>query len=65
MFIIGALKYAGNKDIVNFKKIIEFTHTDESDLLLNAEYEYSEKRIPHFNNELGNEKIKASRYYRV
>jgi hypothetical protein len=45
--------------------MIELTQTDWRDLLLNAEYEYPEKRVRNFNNEFGKEKIKASRYYRI
>jgi hypothetical protein len=59
--IVRAIIYAGNKDIVHLKKMIELTRTDWRDLLMNAEYEYPEKRVRDFNNEFGNEKIKASR----
>jgi hypothetical protein len=56
--IIRALIFAGNKDIVHLKKMIELTRTDWRDLLMNAEYEYPEKRVRDFNNEFGKEKIK-------
>ncbi|MBA6316887.1 elongation factor Tu [Cellulophaga baltica] len=59
--IVRALIYTGNKDIVHLEKMIELTRTDWRDLLMNAEYEYPEKRVRDFNNEFGNEKIKASR----
>jgi hypothetical protein len=42
--------------------MIELTQTDWRDLLLNAEYDYPEKRVRNFNNEFENEKIKTSRY---
>jgi translation elongation factor EF-Tu-like GTPase len=59
--IVRALIHTGNKDIVNLKKMIELTRTDWRDLLMNAEYEYPDKRIRDFNNEFGKENIKASR----
>ena len=59
--IVRALIYAGNKDIVHLKKMIELTRIDWRDLLMNAEYEYPNKRVRNFDNEFGNEKIKASR----
>jgi translation elongation factor EF-Tu-like GTPase len=55
--IIRALIFVGNKDINHLKKMIELTQTDWRDLLMNAEYEYPEKRVRDFNNEFGNEKI--------
>jgi len=59
--IVRALIHTGNKDIVHLKKMIELTRTDWRDLLMNAEYEYPDKRIRDFNNEFGKENIKASR----
>ena len=59
--IVRALIFAGNKDIVHLKKMIELTRIDWRDLLMNAEYEYPEKRVRNFNNKFGKEKIKASR----
>ncbi|GGG30805.1 hypothetical protein GCM10011344_34680 [Dokdonia pacifica] len=55
--IVRSLIFAGNKDINHLKKMIELTKTDWRDLLMNAEYEYPEKRVRDFNNEFGNEKI--------
>ena len=55
--IVRALIFTGNKDINHLKKMIELTRTDWRDLLMNAEYEYPEKRVRDFNNEFGNEKI--------
>ena len=55
--IVRALIFSGNKDINHLKKMIELTQTDWRDLLMNAEYEYPEKRVRDFNNEFGNEKI--------
>ncbi|MEO6348596.1 MAG: elongation factor Tu [Aquaticitalea sp.] len=63
--IVRALIYAGNKNIVHLKKMIELTRTDWRDLLLNAEYEHPNKRVRDFNNEFGNEIIKASRSHCV
>lgn len=55
--IVRALIFAGNKDIVHLKKMIELTRTDWRDLLMNAEYERNDKRVRDFNLEFGNEKI--------
>ena len=55
--IVRALIFAGNKDINHLEKMIELTRTDWRDLIMNAEYEYPEKRVRDFNNEFGNEKI--------
>ncbi len=55
--IVRSLIFAGNKDINHLKKMIELIKTDWRDLLMNAEYEYPEKRVRDFNNEFGNEKI--------
>ncbi|MFK7749987.1 MAG: elongation factor Tu [Kordia sp.] len=55
--IVRALIFAGNKDINHLQKMIELTQTDWRDLLMNAEYEYPEKRVRDFSNEFGNEKI--------
>lgn len=55
--IVRALIYTGNKDIVHLQKMIELTRADWRDLLMNAEYEYPDKRIRNFDNEFGNEKI--------
>ncbi|WP_405207101.1 elongation factor Tu [Aquimarina sp. LLG6339-5] len=55
--IVRALIYVGNKDIVHLQKMIELTLTDWRDLLMNAEYEYPDKRVRNFDNEFGNEKI--------
>ncbi|WP_299682970.1 elongation factor Tu [uncultured Dokdonia sp.] len=59
--IVRALIFTGNKDIIHLKKMIELTRTDWRDLLMDAEYEYPEKRVHDFNNEFGKEKIKAKR----
>ncbi|WP_108809075.1 elongation factor Tu [Aquimarina spinulae] len=59
--IVRAIIYLGNKDVVHLKKMIELTITDWRDILVNAEYDKNDKRIRDFNNEFGNEKIKASR----
>ncbi|MEM9361466.1 MAG: hypothetical protein AAGA43_02475 [Bacteroidota bacterium] len=55
--IVRALIFTGNKDINHLEKMIALTRTDWRDLLMNAEYEYPEKRVRDFNNEFGNEKI--------
>ncbi|WP_372745273.1 elongation factor Tu [Lutibacter sp.] len=55
--IVRALIFAGKKEINHLEKMIELTRTDWRDLLMNAEYEYPEKRVRDFNREFGNEKI--------
>jgi len=53
--IVRALIYAGNKDVVHLKKMIELTRIDWRDLLMNAEYEYPEKKVRDFTDEFEKE----------
>ncbi|WP_272152104.1 elongation factor Tu [Tenacibaculum aiptasiae] len=59
--IVRAIIHLGNKDIVNLEKVIEQAKKDWRDILLWSEYDKKEKRVRDFNNEFGNEEIKASR----